>query len=687
MKEQDSIRKLKGVGEKTEALFQKINVRTIGDLLHDYPRNYDIYEKAVSISGLQGREKAAITATITGTVDVKKVNNLTVISTVVADLTGKCRLTWFNMPFLRNTLKRGMTFVFRGKVSDKKGQILLEQPEIFTPAAYEHKLHTMQPIYGLTAGLSNHMVTKMVKEVLEQLDLSMDYLPEEIRLREGLAEYNFAIQQIHFPQNTDHYLEARRRLAFDEFLLFILALQHLKGKQETEKNYYRMKEVWKTEEVIEALPYHLTKAQKHVWYEIEQDLKSEKLMSRLVQGDVGSGKTIIAFLAMIMAAENGYQSAIMVPTEVLAKQHFESLTKLLVEQGLVEKYKPVLLTGSNTVKEKRTIYEQIASGAARMIVGTHALIQEKVEYESLALVITDEQHRFGVKQRETFSAKGTKPNVLVMSATPIPRTLAIILYGDLDISIIDELPAQRLPIKNCVVDTSYRPKAYRFIESQIKAGHQVYVICPMVEESEGLEAENVIDYAEKLKKVLSKDIKIGILHGQMKPKDKNQIMELFSENQIQVLVSTTVVEVGVNVPNATVMMVENAERFGLAQLHQLRGRVGRGSSQSYCIFIHGQNQAEKSKRLQILNQSNDGFYIASEDLKLRGPGDLFGLKQSGVLEFGIADVFRDADIMKQASEAVGELLSLDFQLELPQNERLKERLKQYTSRQIGNLGI
>ena len=410
-------------------------------------------------------------------------------------------------------------------------------------------------------------------------------------------------------------------------------------------------------------------------------------MSRLVQGDVGSGKTIIAFLAMIMAAENGYQSAIMVPTEVLAKQHYESLLQLLKENGLQEVYSPVMLTGSNTAKEKRLLYEKIASGETMMIVGTHALIQEKVVYKNLSLVITDEQHRFGVRQREAFSTKGEKPNVLVMSATPIPRTLGIILYGDLDISVIDELPAQRLPIKNCVVDTSYRPKAYRFIENQVKEGHQVYVICPMVEESEGLEAENVIDYAEKLRKNLENDIRIGILHGQMKPKEKNSIMEAFSSNEIQVLVSTTVVEVGVNVPNATVMMVENAERFGLAQLHQLRGRVGRGSSQSYCIFIHGQDKAEQSRRLQILKESNDGFYIAGEDLKLRGPGDLFGVKQSGILEFAIADIFRDADIMKKASEAAGEILELDFDLELPQNQGLKRMLQQYSSRQIDDIGL
>lgn len=687
MQEAESIRCLKGIGEKTEALFHKIGVYTIGDLLHYYPRDYDLYQEPVAVGQVKDQEKAAVTATITSGIEVKKVRNLTVITTTVSDLTGRCRLTWFNMPFLRSTLKRGMTLVFRGKMAVKNNQRVLEHPEIYTPAAYEQKLHSMQPIYGLTKGLTNQMVTKMVREVLENLDLSRDYLPEEIRLKEELAEYNFAVRQIHFPRNQESFIEARKRLSFDEFLFFILALQRLKEKTESEKNHYRMKEVWKTEEVIEALPYQLTKAQRHVWYEIEKDLRGEALMARLVQGDVGSGKTIIAFLAMIMAAENGYQSAIMVPTEVLARQHFESLWKLLSEQGLLEQYRPVLLTGSNTAREKRLLYEKIASGETRMVVGTHALIQEKVSYESLALVITDEQHRFGVRQRETFSSKGEKPNVLVMSATPIPRTLGIILYGDLDISIIDELPAQRLPIKNCVVDTSYRPNAYRFIEKQVGEGHQVYVICPMVEESEGLDAENVLDYAKKLRGVLSDEIQVGILHGQMKPKEKNRIMAEFAENKIQVLVSTTVVEVGVNVPNATVMMVENAERFGLAQLHQLRGRVGRGSSQSYCIFVHGKDQAETSKRLQILNKSNDGFYIAGEDLKLRGPGDLFGVRQSGLLEFGIADIFRDADIMKCASETAGELLALDFELKLPRHEKLRERLEQYSSRQLEDIGL
>ena len=403
-------------------------------------------------------------------------------------------------------------------------------------------------------------------------------------------------------------------------------------------------------------------------------------MSRLVQGDVGSGKTIIAFLAMILSCENGYQSALMVPTEVLAKQHYESFMGLLKQQWL--DFCTVLLTGSNTAKEKREIYAKIASGEAQIIIGTHALIQEKVIYKNLSLVITDEQHRFGVKQRESLAERGNPPNVLVMSATPIPRTLAIILYGDLDISVIDELPAKRLPIKNCVVDISYRPKAYSFIQKQVQEGRQVYIICPMVEESEGLDAENVLDYTAKIKSVFPSDILIEYLHGKMKASEKNQLRERFAANKIQILVSTTVVEVGVNVPNATVMMVENAERFGLAQLHQLRGRVGRGEHQSYCIFVQGNKEDTTTKRLEILNKSNDGFYIAGEDLKLRGPGDLFGIRQSGVMEFRIGDIYNDSSILKSASEAASEILSLDPDLTLPQNQLLKEQLQILTNRSI-----
>ena len=686
MNDKTPLRELKGVGEKTEKLFQKIGITTAEELLRYYPRTYDIYEEPVEIASAEEDKTVSIRATIATGIYINQIRNLQVLTTTVADASGRLPVAWFNAPYLRGTLKKGSVFILRGKIIRKKGRPQMEHPEIFTPAAYEEIIHSMQPVYGLTKGLSNKMITKLVHQILDTRPLHGEYLPEEIRERYQLADANYAIRTIHFPKNMQELLTARKRLVFDEFLLFVLAIQLLKEKTEEAPNTFPMKPVWTTEEIIEGLPYDLTGAQKNVWHEIERDLSGHKLMSRLVQGDVGSGKTVIAFLAMVLSAENGFQSALMVPTEVLANQHYEGFLRLMEEQNIVSCH-PVLLTGSTTARQKREIYQKIADGEVNVIIGTHALIQEKVEYKNLGLVITDEQHRFGVRQREALTTRGNPPHVLVMSATPIPRTLAIILYGDLDISIIDELPAKRLPIKNCVVGTSYRPKAYSFIEKQVQMGRQAYVICPMVEESEGLEAENVTDYARKLQEILPGEIKVEILHGKMKPKEKNRIMEAFASGAIQVLVSTTVVEVGVNVPNATVMMVENAERFGLAQLHQLRGRVGRGEHQSYCIFIQGNNEENTSKRLKILNESNDGFYIAGEDLKLRGPGDLFGIRQSGLMEFKIGDIYNDAGILKNASEAAGEILALDFDLILPQHKALKEHLKGYMSEELENLGI
>lgn len=686
MNDKTPLRELKGVGEKTEKLFQKIGITTAEELLRYYPRTYDIYEEPVEIASAEEDKTVSIRATIATGIYINQIRNFQVLTTTVADASGRLPVAWFNAPYLRGTLKKGGVFILRGKIIRKKGRPQMEHPEIFTPAAYEEIIHSMQPVYGLTKGLSNKMITKLVHQILDTRPLHGEYLPEEIRERYQLADANYAIRTIHFPKNMQELLTARKRLVFDEFLLFVLAIQLLKEKTEEAPNTFPMKPVWTTEEIIEGLPYDLTGAQKNVWHEIERDLSGHKLMSRLVQGDVGSGKTVIAFLAMVLSAENGFQSALMVPTEVLANQHYEGFLRLIEEQNIASCH-PVLLTGSTTARQKREIYQKIADGEVNVIIGTHALIQEKVEYKNLGLVITDEQHRFGVRQREALTTRGNPPHVLVMSATPIPRTLAIILYGDLDISIIDELPAKRLPIKNCVVGTSYRPKAYSFIEKQVQMGRQAYVICPMVEESEGLEAENVTDYARKLQEILPGEIKVEILHGKMKPKEKNRIMEAFASGEIQVLVSTTVVEVGVNVPNATVMMVENAERFGLAQLHQLRGRVGRGEHQSYCIFIQGNNEENTSKRLKILNESNDGFYIAGEDLKLRGPGDLFGIRQSGLMEFKIGDIYNDAGILKNASEAAGEILALDFDLILPQHKALKEHLKGYMSEELENLGI
>lgn len=679
-----SLRTLKGVGEKTEKLFQKVGIYDTDDLLHYYPRNYDEYETPVDIAELKEGTVQAVSAAVCSGVYVNSVRGRQIISVNIADQSGKFPVDWFNLPYLKKTLRKGSWFVFRGRIVRKQGKLEMEHPEIFTPSAYEEILHNLQPIYGLTAGLSNKTVVKMVTQLLEDLPMQSEYLPEELRERYGLADVNYALKTIHFPKNKEELLVSRKRLVFDEFLLFILSVRRMKEKAEETPNCFPVKETWLTEEVIERLPYSLTNAQLNAWHEIERDLAGRTMMSRLVQGDVGSGKTILAFLAMFLVADNGYQAALMAPTEVLARQHYEGFLKLMEEQGL--SFPTILLTGSDTAKEKRIAYERIASGEASIIIGTHALIQEKVEYANLALVITDEQHRFGVKQREALTTRGNPPNVLVMSATPIPRTLAIILYGDLDISVIDELPAKRLPIKNCVVNTSYRPKAYSFIEKQVREGRQAYVICPMVEESEEMEAENVLDYTQKLKENLPSDIRIEYLHGKMKPKEKNRVMESFAAGEIQVLVSTTVVEVGVNVPNATVMMVENTERFGLAQLHQLRGRVGRGEYQSYCIFIQG-NQDQISKRLEILNKSNDGFYIAGEDLKLRGPGDLFGIRQSGDMEFRIGDIYNDSTILKEASEAAEEILSLDPELDLEQHRSLRERMEHYSQNATENIAL
>ena len=680
------LRELKGIGEKTEKLFQKIGLETTEDLLQYYPRTYDAYQEPVSIGEIGEGSLCAIRGTITSGIYLNQVRNLSVVSVTAADNSGKISLTWFNARYLKSILKKGSVFVFRGKAVRKKGTLVIEHPEIFTPAAYEEMVHRLQPVYGLTAGLTNKLITKTVKQVLDRKPLFQEYLPEEYREKYHLADYNFSVTSIHFPENMEMLLSARKRLVFDEFLFFILAVRRLKEKTEDTKNEFPMKEVWSTETVIENLPYTLTNAQKNVWYEIERDLKGRSLMSRLIQGDVGSGKTILAFLGMIMTAENGYQSALMVPTEVLAQQHYQALLHL-IEENRLDFCRPLLLTGSNTAKEKRERHQAIESGEANLIIGTHALIQEKVHYKDLALVITDEQHRFGVRQRERLASMGAVPNILVMSATPIPRTLAIILYGDLDISVIDELPSQRLPIKNCVVDTSYRPKAYQFIQRQIQAGRQVYIICPLVEESEEMEAENVLDYTKNLKDMFPEEISIAYLHGKMKPKEKNQIMEQFASGQIQILVSTTVVEVGVNVPNATVMMIENAERFGLAQLHQLRGRVGRGEHQSYCIFIQGNKEEKTSRRLKILNESNDGFFIASEDLRLRGPGDFFGIRQSGEMNFRLADIYQDSEILKKASEAAAEIPSLDPDLNLPQFALLRERLEIYQDMKLENPGL
>lgn len=644
------LRDLNGIGEKTEKLFQKAGVSTVEDLLEYYPRYYDVFEKPVLVRNLECDRTQAVKAQVVRDITVKKVRNLQIITGYLRDSEGNgIKTTWFNAPYLKGKLQNGDVYIFRGFVKENRGSFSMDQPKIFSLSEYEKKMGEMQPVYPLVHGLTNNMVQKAVKQAIEYIDIS-ENIPKSVIQKYSLIGKQEAIRNIHYPKEMKDMLSARKRLIFEEFFRFIIILRNLKENNKASKNTYILEEPKEVTRLIEHLPYKLTNAQLRTWNEIKEDMKSERVMNRLIQGDVGSGKTIIAVLALITAAMNGVQGALMAPTEVLARQHFESISEMLEENHIP--VKTVVLVGSMTAKEKREAYAVIESGEADIIIGTHALIQEKVKYKNLALVVTDEQHRFGVRQREAISEKGNHPHIMVMSATPIPRTLAIIMYGDLDISIIDELPANRKPIANCVVGTDYRYNAYNFMEKQIAQGRQVYVICPTVEYSEAVEGENVIEYAEKLRQIFSPSIHIEYLHGRMKASEKNEIMERFSRNEIQILVSTTVVEVGVNVPNATVMMVENAERFGLAQLHQLRGRVGRGKHQSYCIFINGSSKKDAAERLEILNQSNDGFFIASEDLKLRGPGDFFGVRQSGDFEFKIGDIMNDAGVLKQAADAV-----------------------------------
>ena len=687
MNETSSITSLKGIGEKTKDLFAKMGVYTVGDILLHFPRTYIRYPKMEPIDEISSltEENHAIVAQVRTSPVVKSTRRMQLTLLTIGSVGHKMQLIWYRQPYIRNNLKANQYYVFYGKVTIKEGKYVMEQPVIYEPQAYTQMEDMLFPVYSLTGGVSNNLMIKTIRQALAEKDMLYDYLPTDVREKYALCEYNYAVKQIHFPDSFDTLIEARKRLVFDEFFLFILGMQYQKEQKKRESNAFSFHEPEIIEACIGKLPYELTGAQKRALDDVIHDMQSPYVMQRLIQGDVGSGKTIVAFLAMAWTAASGYQSAIMAPTEVLARQHYESYCQMSELFGL--HFPIVLLTGSMTAKEKRLAYQTLEAEKNAMVIGTHALIQEKAIYSNLALVITDEQHRFGVRQRETFAEKGRRPHILVMSATPIPRTLAIILYGDLDISVIDEVPARRLPIKNCVVNTAFRPKAYTFIEEQVRAGHQAYIICPLVEGSENMEGENVTDYAGKVKSELSSDIEVGVLHGKMKNDKKNEIMNLFAQNKVQVLVSTTVVEVGVNVPNATVMMIENADRFGLAQLHQLRGRVGRGDAQSYCIMINTSRSKNAKKRLEILNQSNDGFKIASEDLRLRGPGDFFGIRQSGDLAFQLADIYQDAPVLQQASEAVASILDEDPELEMESHAILQRKMDQFLEDKIDRMNL
>lgn len=669
-----SIRNIKGIGGKSEKLFNKLGIYTVKELLCFYPREYDIFGSIEPVSSVQEGRTVIIEAFLKSSPKVTVSGNLKITRAVFKDASGSIAAVWFNMPFMAKILRMGTHYILRGRIVNRNGFLELRQAKLLSRQEYVNLTGTLQPVYSLTAGLTGNAVAKAVKRALEETDLNGDFLPADIRKENNLILWKKAIYAIHFPANKEECIQARRRLVFDEFFLFALALGQLRKTKDKMESQFIMHKDGLAGQLLNSLPYKLTKAQQAAWQEIQGDLRSGKVMNRLVQGDVGSGKTIIALLSLLMAAENGFQGAIMAPTEVLAMQHYETFTGMLEPLGI----KTGLLTGSLTSAQKKKVHTQIAEHEIDIIIGTHALVQEKVEFENLGLVVTDEQHRFGVKQREALYSKGKSPHMLVMSATPIPRTLAIILYSGLDVSVIDTMPEGRKPVKNCVVGTNYRQQAYRFMQKEIEAGHQVYIICPMVDESENMEAENVTEYYQMLCAKMPPETRISYLHGKMKPAQKNSIMEEFASHKTDILVSTTVIEVGINVPEATVMMIENSERFGLAQLHQLRGRVGRGSAQSYCIFMAGNDSKEVMERLSVIGNSNDGFYVAEQDLKMRGPGDFFGIRQSGMLDFQLADIYQDADILSAASKAAMRFKEQDIMEMCKKYGRLKEQIMSYT---------
>lgn len=675
---QTRVEELKGVGPKTAELLRSRGLCTAEDLVYYYPSRYEKYVGLSAVSQTSENAECAVLLTVIGRGTSVRAKGRSICHFKTGDATGDCRITFFNMPYMVRSLPPGSQRVFMGTMKmSPRGLRFMEQPRVYSLDDYHELEGTLQPVYPLFQGIKNRQISSLIGQVLRELPEFPDHLPEKDRERLGLCARDQALRGIHHPGSAEELGRARSRLIFDEFFEFILGIRKRKKENDALKNERPMVLSDIPEELIGKLPYSLTGAQKRAWEEIRRDLTGGYVMSRLLQGDVGSGKTILAFLSLLLCSANNRQGALMAPTEVLARQHMENLLKLRDEYGLP--IEPVLLTGSVKGKARKEAYKKIASGEADIIIGTHALIQEAVEYRDLGLVITDEQHRFGVRQRENLAGKGKEVPVLVMSATPIPRTLAIIMYGDLQISVLDEMPKGRLPIKNLAIDSTQRRRIYRFIYGQLKEGRQAYVICPEVEEGEMSELENVQDYTEKLRKIFPSEVRIDSLNGRMKPKEKTDVMERFSEGRTDILVSTTVIEVGIDVPNASVIAIENAERFGMSQLHQLRGRVGRGKWQSYCIFLFtpgsagGEDPGAKPRRLEILEKTNDGFVIAEEDLKLRGPGDLFGERQSGALGFVLADIYEDSSIMKKAAAYVDEVLLTDPGFEIPSLRKLDFR--------------
>ena len=663
----DEVKYVKGVGPNRAELLKKLEIRTLGDLITYYPREYEDRSKPKKIAECVDGEEVLIEAVAMHRLSEARIRrNMTVYKLVVRDDSGVCQITWFNQSYLKNKFEIGKTYRFFGKVSNHFGKIEMNSP-VFDSENSNKNTGKIIPIYPLTYQLSQNVLRQIIENGIKIAGTLEESLPEYLVKEQKLMERNEAIHKIHFPGNMEDIEQARYRLAFEELLGMQLALLSLKNQYTQEQEGIAFPKEIKMSDVIDQLPFRLTNAQRKVLEEIDHDMESDKSMNRLLQGDVGSGKTVVSIIAAYKAVKSGYQVAIMAPTAILASQHLESFQGILEPFGI----RCELLIGSVTKKKKEELLERLKQGEIDILIGTHALLEENVVFQNLGLVVTDEQHRFGVRQRSTIASKGNHPDVLVMTATPIPRTLALILYGDLDISIIDELPPNRKKIETYAVTPELEDRLNVFVKKQIDMGRQAYIVCPLVEENEEIAAKSVIELAEKYKKEVFSEYRVEYIHGKMRPKEKDQIMQEFKDGKIQILVSTTVIEVGVNVPNASIMIIQNAERFGLAQLHQLRGRVGRGEYQSYCILKYESHSKVVKERMKIMQQTNDGFIIAEKDLELRGSGEFFGTRQHGLPEFKIANLFEDLPILKKVQAIAARIEKDDPQLKLEKNAKLK----------------
>lgn len=663
---------IKTVGPNRAELLNKLGIFTLKDLITYFPREYEDRGKVKKICECIDGEVALIEGVVVSRIVEIRMRNKAMYKLQLRDETGTCTALWFNQSYLKNIFKPGEKYKFYGKISSQYGRVEIASP-VYDKATEARNTGKIIPIYPLTKNLTQNVLRKIIELGLSEVEDELEEtLPEYILEKYRLMNLNDTIKKIHFPEKLEDFEQARKRLAFEELLIMQLALLELKNSYLSEKNGIAFEKNIKISEVINELPFKLTKAQLRVLEEIELNMESNKEMNRLLQGDVGSGKTVVAILAAYKAVKSGYQVAIMAPTAILATQHLESFTQILNNKGI----NCELLISSTTKKKKEEIREKLKNGKIDILIGTHAILEENVEFKKLGLVVTDEQHRFGVKQRTKITEKGQNPDVLVMSATPIPRTLALILYGDLDISIIDELPPNRKKIETYAVRKNMEERVNNFVKQQIEEGRQAYIVCPLVEEDEESDLKAVTSLAEKYKKEIFSQYRLEYLHGKMKPKEKEQIMQEFKEGNIDILISTTVIEVGVNVPNASLMIVENAERFGLAQLHQLRGRVGRGEYKSYCILKYEGNSENTRERMKVMCQTNDGFIISEKDLELRGSGDFFGTAQHGLPELKVANLFEDMPLLKEVQKLAIDILKEDQKLEDIKNKKLRKAVKE-----------